>query len=268
LDDPAEIGPSSADTTAIAARNEGRRRRRNPVLAEAIREGLGSLHQTAAFIQQSKHTNRSIFGSSGEEKTGGGGGQRRSDSHRARLESEGHRLRTVIDDCLDEMCRTADSSLLAVGGEPIAVVRVDVRPSMQHAKVYWTLPPGVILDLMQNNNNASIEKTRFASSNSAVAAAAADDDIRRRLATLERLQASVHATMTEDRESALYRGLGKLRSAVRARCRGYYPPKLQWEPAPIRVMLEEEDCVLRDLLFGGVGNIAVEDDDDDEAGSD
>lgn len=169
--------------------------RRNPALADVIRDGLGQLNQASSYVQQSSHTRRPLFGKEDRDEW---------KKNSPRLLSEAERIFSVANDRLEEICRSDNDSSrsLRVGGEPLLLVHVDVRPSLQRATVYWSLPLSVLLD-----ESISV-----------------DDKLR--------LQ-EMYREKVESRGTSHHAAFSKLQRQVHAQLARVQrkPPKIAWEPA-------------------------------------
>ena len=166
---------------------------RNKKLASVIREGLGLLNETAITIQASSHTRRPLFPDSVVSSSSASRPAALPTSDKARAEE--HRIFTTAQDCLEMLA--PKHSIFTLQGEPISLLGCRVKPSMQTATLFWTLPLSILLEERLTNfqKEQLLEKVqqRFLDDSSAK--------------TL--LQRCVH---------------GKLSS--------YFPPKLRLEPAP------------------------------------
>jgi len=64
--------------------------------------------------------------------------------------AEGQRILEVATECIEALCRRSESSnqrnTLAIGGEPLTLLHVQVNSNARQAKVYWTLPYRILLD--------------------------------------------------------------------------------------------------------------------------
>lgn len=88
-----------------------------------------------------------------------------------------------------------------VGGEPIAILDVQVNTNAKQAKVYWSLPYGILMD--------------------------------------DRLNRTTYQTLLTRMETKLQEGGASLiQKMVHTRLRFYYPPKLKFIPAPPKMVVE------------------------------
>jgi ribosome-binding factor A len=116
----------------------------NPGLASVITQGLGALESTAAHIE-SKTSRFSL------DQTPSA---RHAPSHRQL--AEGHRILQVVTEVLDYLCDGENNNnaredyeavrYLMAADEPISILDVQVNRDLKQAKVFWTLPYGVLLD--------------------------------------------------------------------------------------------------------------------------
>jgi hypothetical protein len=119
----------------------------NPGLASIISQGIKSLEQTAADIQQ-KTRKASLFQL-----------QKKSSLEKGislldpRQLAEGQRVLDVASDCLDHIVRQGTMTdrqrrgLTPAGGdEPIVLLDCVVNRNVRQAKLYWTLPYRLLLD--------------------------------------------------------------------------------------------------------------------------
>ena len=162
----------------------------NPGLASIISQGMKSLDETAREVQAK--TRKSL-------------GDTRKSGPTPRQLSEAHRIMEVATDCLDQICIQGGQPGLTLKGDPIVILDVQVNPDIKQAKVFWTLPYGVLLD--------------------------------------ERVNQNVYQKLIEKLREEINDGGGKaLAHQVRLKLRSYYPPKLKMVPATdamVRSAIEE-----------------------------
>jgi hypothetical protein len=103
----------------------------NPGLASVITQGIKSLEATAADVQS--RTRKSLDDT------------KKSDTTPRRLAEE-HRIMEVATDCLEDICMRGGEAGLALSGQPIVILDVQVNRDVKQAKVFWTLPYVVLLD--------------------------------------------------------------------------------------------------------------------------
>lgn len=158
----------------------------NPGLESVISQGMTSLEQTATEVQ-TKTKKASLSASSPRKST---------TTHRQLAESQ--RILDVATDCLEALVERDPlaSSLLAIGGEPIVLLDVQVNSNARQAKVFWTLPYAILTD--------------------------------------RRLTPTVYRTLVAKLQQNLEKhGGGKLLARqVHTRLRSYYPPRLKYHAAP------------------------------------
>jgi ribosome-binding factor A len=166
----------------------------NPGLASVISQGLSSLESTASQIE-SKTRRVSL------DQTPIARG---TPSHRQL--SEGHRILQVATECLEALCEAASDSssssssearYLMLLDEPISILEVQVNRDLKQAKVFWTLPYGVLLDdRVLNSGNE----------------------------TYQRLMTQMEAGVSTHGQKILSKH-------VHNQLRSYYPPRLRLVPA-------------------------------------
>lgn len=157
---------------------------RNKKLAGVIREGIANLNQSAAAILNNTHTAKSIF-TSPEEIHGPD----------ARQLSEEHRIFTIAQECLEDMCTKNPSFGLMAGEEPILLLGIKVKPSYSHADIYWSLPYRLLTSPQLNEQQKEFLKEKMD----------------------ERLQGASGRA---------------LRCRINAVLSSYYPPKIRFKAAP------------------------------------
>ena len=124
----------------------------NPGLASVISQGLKTLEQTAEEIQ---YKTRKITLSRAHKKPSfRNGGAADMDPRQL---AEGQRILDVASECLEQLAlqeeqsgrkqsgRGAGSGLVLFG-EPIVLLECEVNRNVRQAKIYWTLPYGILLD--------------------------------------------------------------------------------------------------------------------------
>ena len=151
---------------------------RNPGLSSVISQGKDSLEKTASDVQARTRKPR----------------QSKSDGPGPRQIMEAQRIMDTATECLEDMSARGFGSL-CIHGEPIMLVEVQVNTNLRLAKVYWTLPYGLLLD-------ESMSKEAY------------------RIMVLK---------MKENIESG--GGAKLLQLQVHTRLRSYYPPRLRLLPA-------------------------------------
>ena len=123
----------------------------NPGLASVVSQGIKSLEQTAEEIQY-KTRNASL--SKAHKKPSFRNG--RAAEMDPRQLAEGQRILDVASDCLEKLAlqeqsgrKNSDgrgSNGLVLFGEPIVLLECEVNRNVRQAKIYWTLPYGILLD--------------------------------------------------------------------------------------------------------------------------
>jgi hypothetical protein len=104
----------------------------NPGLASVISQGISSLDNTAADVQQ-KTRKASL-----ENK--------RSKAPNPRQLAEAERILEVAGECLEDLCMRGEAGGLSLKEEPIVILDVQVNRPVKQAKVFWTLPYVVLMD--------------------------------------------------------------------------------------------------------------------------
>lgn len=168
----------------------------NPGLASVISQGMSALERSAADIEYRTKNSSSL-------KRPHKKGSFRAGTLEPRQLAEGQRLLDVATDCLEELVVQAERGGLTVGqqkglmlsGEPIVLLECVVNRTIKQAKLYWTLPYGLLLD--------------------------------------ERMQAKLYHQLTAKVQEQLMEGGGvKLLSRqVHNRLSSYYPPRIKMLPA-------------------------------------
>lgn len=168
----------------------------NPGLASIISQGMSALERSAADIEYRTKNSSSL-------KRPHKKGSYRAGTLEPRQLAEGQRLLDVATDCLEELVVQAERGGLTVGqqkglmlsGEPIVLLECVVNRTIKQAKLYWTLPYGLLLD--------------------------------------ERMHAKLYHQLTAKVQEQLMEGGGvKLLSRqVHNRLSSYYPPRIKMLPA-------------------------------------
>jgi len=124
----------------------------NPGLASVISQGIKTLEQTAEEIQ---YKTRKITLSRPHKKATFRNG--RASEMDPRQLAEGQRILDVASECLEQLAlRDQQSGQKQSGrisgngldlfGEPIVLLECEVNRNVRQAKIYWTLPYGILLD--------------------------------------------------------------------------------------------------------------------------
>lgn len=125
----------------------------NPGLVSVISQGIKSLEHTAEEIQ---YKTRKITLSQPHRKPSFRNG--RAAEMDPRQLAEGQRILDVASDCLEQLTlQNEKNSLqrrnvggggngLVLFGEPIVLLDCEVNRNIRQAKIYWTLPYGILLD--------------------------------------------------------------------------------------------------------------------------
>ncbi len=124
----------------------------NPGLASVISQGIKTLEQTAEEIQ---YKTRKISLSRPHKKPSFKNG--RADEMDPRQLAEGQRILDVASECLEQLAFQDEqngrensgkisSSGLILFGEPIVLLECEVNRNVRQAKIYYTLPYGILLD--------------------------------------------------------------------------------------------------------------------------
>ncbi|KAG7367614.1 hypothetical protein IV203_030285 [Nitzschia inconspicua] len=120
----------------------------NPGLASIISQGRNSLEKSAADIE---HRTRHISLSRPHKK-----GSFRAGTLEPRQLAEGQRVLDVASECLEDLVVSSELQLagqakgLVLAGEPIVFLECVVNRTIKQAKLYWTLPYGLLLDDRMN----------------------------------------------------------------------------------------------------------------------
>jgi len=124
----------------------------NPGLASVISQGIKTLEQTAEEIQ---YKTRKITLSRPHKKATFRNG--RASEMDPRQLAEGQRILDVASECLEQLAFQDQQSGqkqsgrisgngLVLFGEPIVLLECEVNRNVRQAKIYWTLPYGILLD--------------------------------------------------------------------------------------------------------------------------
>lgn len=105
----------------------------NPGLESVIGQGRSSLDRTASDVQAKTKKVSSLAMDKEKSKT-------------PRQLAESQRILEVATECIEAICDRDPRSPLAIGGEPLTLLEVQVNSNAKLAKVYWTLPYSVLLD--------------------------------------------------------------------------------------------------------------------------
>jgi hypothetical protein len=125
---------------------------RNRILQAVIREGLVHINYGASWIQKNQVAQRSILQTKkSSAKSNTIYDLEEVDSEKMpspRQLSEAKRLLTAASRSLQEICDKNPYQLapFMINNEPITLLTVNVRPSLKHADLYWTLPTDILLD--------------------------------------------------------------------------------------------------------------------------
>lgn len=171
---------------------------RNRALAEIIRGGYSRLSQVATDIQSNPITRQSLFGLPARESS-------------PRQKAEEHLLLITTKEVLEALTRKPEGKLVCVEGDPIMILKVEIKPGSRLATLYWSLPYSVLADDTLVARDKQILEFRMD-----------------RLLTQEGgggalLQRSVHSAL-----------------------RHYYPPRLRFKPATDDLLLEALEHVWED----------------------
>lgn len=168
-------------------------RQRNKKLASVIREGLAVLNESAITIQAASQTRRPLFPNA-EMKSGSPGESTAFVPPSDRARAEEYRIFSTAQECLETLA--SKHSIYLLQGEPICLLACHVKPSIQVATLFWTLPLSILLEErltpFQKEQLLEMVQQRFLDDPSAKAL----------------LQRCVHSKLSS-----------------------YYPPKLRLEPA-------------------------------------
>jgi hypothetical protein len=97
---------------------------RNRALAEIIRGGYSRLSQVATDIQSNPITRQSLFGPPARESS-------------PRQKAEEHLLLTTTKEVLEALTRKPEGKLVCVEGDPIMILKVEIKPGSRLATLYW-----------------------------------------------------------------------------------------------------------------------------------
>jgi hypothetical protein len=169
----------------------------NPGLESVISQGMTSLERTASEVQTK--TKKTSLSASAPKKS----------LTTPRQLAESQRILDVATDCLEALCERDAQNLLAIGGEPLVLLDVQVNSNAKLAKVFWTLPYGILTD--------------------------------------ERLTPTAYRTLMAKMQGHFEKGAGKvLAQQVHTRLRSYYPPRLKFHPAPPNMVAQAMGEVLEE----------------------
>lgn len=160
----------------------------NPGLESVIGQGIASLQRTATDVQAKTKKVTDLAAPLEKVKT-----------HKQLAETQ--RVFDTAVECLEAICHKQPNNPLAMRGEPIAILDVQVNSNSKLAKVYWTLPYGILMD------------DRLTPS------------------TYQRLVAQMEKNLEDGGASLLQRH-------VHTRLRSYYPPRLKFFLAPPNMVAE------------------------------
>jgi len=128
----------------------------NPGLASVISQGIKSLEQTAEDIRYK--TRKDTLSQAHKKPTFRNGRAAEMDPRQL---AEGQRILDVASECLEHLAMKEDtkgslrpqtrgngrvSNGLFLFGEPIVLLECEVNRNVRQAKIYWTLPYGILLD--------------------------------------------------------------------------------------------------------------------------
>lgn len=116
----------------------------NPGLESIISQGRASLERTAYEIQHKTKRTKPLPAS--EDNT-----HHKSLTHRQLSEAE--RILTVATECIEAYCEKEPNNFWTIRGEPLVLLQVQVNSNGRLAKVFWTLPYGILLDLPRDKNH-------------------------------------------------------------------------------------------------------------------
>lgn len=185
----------------------------NPGLTSVISQGVTSLERTATQVQV-KTKQSSLPSSTSSSSTSKEGRRKKKINSTPRQLAEAQRILDVATECLEELCEQQSPnsalSLLTIGGEAIVLLEVQVNSNARQAKVFWTLPYGILTD--------------------------------------ERLTPTLYQQLMKKIEShLLVDGVGKrLARQVHNRLRYYYPPKLKFQMATPEMVTRAMEELLPD----------------------
>jgi hypothetical protein len=108
--------------------------KRNKKFASVIRDGLAQLNETSLYIQNSKHCNLPLAHL----------GHRGPIPKSIAQISEERQLLSLAQECLEELVLKRPQSGLALNGEPIHLLVMDVKSSFAMAVLYYTLPISIL----------------------------------------------------------------------------------------------------------------------------
>eukprot|EP00429_Kryptoperidinium_foliaceum_P039515 CAMPEP_0176170188 /NCGR_PEP_ID=MMETSP0120_2-20121206/87132_1 /TAXON_ID=160619 /ORGANISM="Kryptoperidinium foliaceum, Strain CCMP 1326" /LENGTH=176 /DNA_ID=CAMNT_0017507997 /DNA_START=1 /DNA_END=528 /DNA_ORIENTATION=- len=108
----------------------------NPGLESVMNQGAATLERTAADVQAKTKKVKTLV--SAEEQS--------QKKEKPQQLAERQRLLDVATECLEAICDRNPNNPLAVGGEPLVLVDVQVNSTSKQAKVFWTLPYSILMD--------------------------------------------------------------------------------------------------------------------------
>ena len=106
---------------------------KNQGLESVIAQGRSSLERTAADVGAKTKKVSSLTSDPGQ-------------SHSHKQLAERQRILEVATECLEALCQKHPQNPLALGGEPLTLLHVDVNSTARQAKIYWTLPYSLLMD--------------------------------------------------------------------------------------------------------------------------
>jgi len=196
-------------TTTISCTDK----KRNPILAEVIREGLGHLNHQSNVIQQAKETQKPLITKPSESTCASG---KEYSTPVTPLPpsvlAEQHRLLSVANECLEYITSQKESipgqsstSALSVHGEPIVLLECHVQKSLKQATIYWTLPINVWLLPFSWEQKFRLQ---------------------------EKIQEQMIIKNTgRQNDFSIASSMRRLQGCIRAKLSSYYAPKVHFEPA-------------------------------------
>jgi hypothetical protein len=181
----------------------------NPGLASIISQGIKSLEKSAAAIE---FRTRSSSLSQPHKK-----GSYRAGTLEPRQLAEGQRILDVASECLEQLVLQMERGAMSLeqrkglflSGEPIVLLECVVNSNIKQAKLYWTLPYGILSD--------------------------------------KRLHARLYHQITAKVQEQLTEGGGAklLAGKVNSKLSSYYPPRIKLLPATDEMVAKAlEECEL------------------------
>lgn len=238
---------SSASPLATALAKTSAPKKRNPVLAEVIREGLPVLQETAAAIQASHHTRQPIFTQNNDDGEGDikpiYDRNRSGDDFREspKYKYTAHHVGEAAFECLNELALNIDdhdrttSNSSSIGNwtlhsEPMQIVGVHLSSSLQHAVVHWSLPVSIMDDVVRKaavkpRSSTSEENESFSSNGM-------NQQHERSIDHILQLQDILQRHYDEE---LLVR---RMRARLRQHNRWNWIPAIRFEPASAELLLE------------------------------